>query len=129
MVQEVKVSRKQEMILQFTGRAHCHLQESLELAVPAPTATLSNVCPNRGTSTPDLRYYPEDFMFRKICRYAVTIESKFVGFFPNLQIAEALHRAFSWRKDLSCAHVMAHFTAVTASTDTKCQRLIALVLG
>jgi len=114
MVQKVKVSRKQEMVLQFTGRAHCHLQKSLELAVPAPSTTFGDVCADGRTSPPDLRYYPEDFMFRKICRYAVTIESQFVSFLPNLQIAEVLHVHFFWRKDYFCAPIGAHFTAATA---------------
>jgi len=83
MVQKAQVPRQQEMIFQFTSRTHCYLKKSLKFTVAASTATLSNVCPNRRTSTAYLRYYPEDFMFGKICRYAVTIESKFVGFFPN----------------------------------------------
>src|SRR5690242_7812771 len=123
MVQKVKVSRKQEMVLQFTGRAHCHLQKSLELAVPASTATLSNVCSNRGTSTPDLGNNSKDFMLGKISCQGVAVQSKFMCFFPDFQIAEVLHVHFPGVRIIFAPLLWRISSLQQPLADTKCRRL------
>ena len=85
-----KVAAQQNEIARLFKLSARNLKAAQQFPCSCSPKSLGDVCRNRRTGAPQLRYDPVLFSPRKFCRQLVNFEREFMSFLPNRKVLKRL---------------------------------------